>query len=53
MGIFTYVFKFDIITNGLGIIRHMYFYNEDFMCSHPAIVAEKKSDSTDKDKLPY
>ena len=26
-GHFCYVFKFDIITNGLGIIRHISFYN--------------------------
>ena len=29
-GHFCYVFKFGIITNGLGIIRHISFYNKDF-----------------------
>lgn len=27
---FCYVFKFGIVTNGLGIIRHISFYNKDF-----------------------
>lgn len=42
-GHFCYVFKFGIVTNGLGIIRHISFYNKDFnyklprMClRHPA-----------------
>lgn len=49
-GHFCYVFKFGIITNGLGIIRHISFYNKDFMASHPDIVVDKKSDSPDEDK---
>lgn len=49
-GHFCYIFKFGIITNGLGIIRHISFYNKDFMVSHPDIVVEKKSDSPDEDK---
>ena len=49
-GHFCYVFKFGIVTNGLGIIRHISFYNKDFMNSHPDIVVEKKSDSPDEDK---
>ena len=49
-GHFCYVFKFGIVTNGLGIIRHISFYNKDFMVSHPDIVVEKKSDSPDGDK---
>ncbi len=49
-GHFCYVFKFGIVTNGLGIIRHISFYNKDFMTSHPDIVVEKKSDSPDEDK---
>jgi len=49
-GHFCYVFKFGIVTNGLGIIRHVSFYNKDFMASHPDIVVEKKSDSPDEDK---
>ena len=34
-GHFCFVFKFGIVTNGLGIIRHISFYNKDFMASHP------------------
>ena len=49
-GHFCYVFKFGIMTNGLGIIRHISFYNKDFMTSHPEITIDKKSDSPDKDK---
>lgn len=49
-GHFCYVFKFGIVTNGLGIIRHISFYNKNFMVSHPDIVVEKKSDSPDEDK---
>lgn len=49
-GHFCYVFKFGIVTNGLGIIRHISFYNKDFMTSHPDIIVEKKSDSPNEDK---
>lgn len=49
-GHFCYVFKFGIVTNGLGIIRHISFYNKDFTASHPDIVIQKKSDSPDEDK---
>ncbi len=49
-GHFCYVFKFGIVTNGLGIIRHISFYNKDFMYAHPDIIIEKKSDSPDEDK---
>ena len=49
-GHFCYVFKFGIITNGFGIVRHISFYNKDYMKSHPEIVVEKKSDSPDEDK---
>lgn len=49
-GHFCYVFKFGIVTNGLGIIRHISFYNKDFLSAHPEIVVEKKSKSPDEDK---
>ena len=48
-GHFCYVFKFGIVTNGLGIIRHISFYNKNFMASHPDIIVQKKSDSPDED----
>ena len=49
-GHFCYVFKFGIVTNGLGIVRHISFYNKDFLNCHPEINVEKKSDSPDEDK---
>lgn len=49
-GHFCYVFKFGIVTNGLGIIRHISFYNKDFLEAHPEIVVEKKTDSPEEDK---
>ena len=52
-GHFCYVFKFGIVTNGLGIIRHISFYNREFMLSHPEIVVDKKSDSPDEDKCAH
>lgn len=52
-GHFCYVFKFGIITNGLGIIRHISFYNKDFMAAHPDITVDKKSDSPDEDKCAH
>ena len=48
-GNFCYVFKFGIVTNGLGIIRHISFYNKDFMTSHPDIVL-KRNPIPDEDK---
>lgn len=49
-GHFCYAFKFGIITNGLGIVRDISFYNKDFLKAHPDIIVEKKSDSPDEDK---
>ena len=49
-GHFCYAYKFGIITNGLGIVRDITFYNKAFLKSHPDIVVEKKSDSPDEDK---
>ena len=49
-GYFCYAYKFGIITNSLGIVRDITFYNKDFLNAHPDIVIEKKSDSTDEDK---
>lgn len=49
-GYFCYVSKFGIIINGLYIIRHISFYNQNFIISHPDIIVKKKSDSPDEDK---
>ena len=32
-GHFCYAYKFGIVTNGLGIVRHIDFYNKDFLKS--------------------
>ena len=45
-----YAYKFGIVTNGLGIIRHIAFYDKNFFEAHPDIKVEKKSDSPDEDK---
>ncbi len=49
-GYFCYTYKFDIITNGLGIVRSIDFYNKDYLTSHPEIVVEKKAKSPDECK---
>ncbi|MDR2022233.1 MAG: transposase [Hungatella sp.] len=49
-GHFCYAYKFGIITNGLGIVRDITFYNKEFLKNHPDIAIEKKSDSPDEDK---
>ena len=49
-GHFCYAFKFGVITNGLGIVRDITFYNKEFLQAHPDIVMEKKSNSPDEDK---
>ena len=49
-GHFCYAYKFGIITNGLGIVRSIDFYNKDYLASHPDIVVEKKVKSPDEDK---
>lgn len=49
-GHFCYADKFAILTNGLGIIRHITFLDDDFKAAHPDMTVEKKSDSPDEDK---
>ncbi len=49
-GHFCYAYKFGIVTNGLGIVRNISFYNKDFLNAHPDIIVEKKSDSPNEDK---
>ena len=49
-GHFCYAYKFGIITNGLGIVRDISFYNIEFIKAHPDIIVEMKSDSPDEDK---
>ena len=49
-GHFCYVYKFGMLTNGLGIVRDITFYNQKFIDAHPDLVVKKKSDSPDEDK---
>ena len=49
-GHFCYAYKIGIVTNGLGIVRHLDFYNKDFLQSHPELVPNRKSDSPNEDK---
>lgn len=49
-GHFCYADKFAILTNGLGIIRHITFLDDDFKAAHPEMSLEKKTDSPDEDK---
>lgn len=49
-GHFCYARKVGIVTNGLGIIRHIAFLDEDFVQKHDEVVIEKKSHSPDEDK---
>ena len=49
-GHFCYVFKFGLITNGLGIVRHIEMYNKDYFAAHPGITVGSKTDSPDEDK---
>ena len=49
-GHFCYVYKIGIVTNGLGIVRHLNFYNQNFLDAHPELTPNKKTDSPDEDK---
>ena len=49
-GHFCYAYKSGIITNGLGIVRDITFYNKDFLVSHPDTIVGKKPDSPDENK---
>lgn len=49
-GHFCYADKLAIITNGLGIVRHIAFLDDEFKSHHPDIIVEKKTDSPDEDK---
>ena len=49
-GHFCYADKFGILTKGLGIVRDIVFFDDDFKAAHPELPVEKKSDSPDEDK---
>ena len=43
-GHFCYADKFAILTNGLGIVRHIAFLDDAFKAAHPGMPVEKKSE---------
>ncbi|WHH58266.1 transposase [Petroclostridium sp. X23] len=49
-GHFCYADKFVILTNGLGIVRHIAFLDDNFKSAHPELSVGKKSDSPEEDK---
>jgi hypothetical protein len=49
-GHFCYADKFAITTNGLGVVRHIAFLDDDFKAVHLNPAVDKKSDSPDEDK---
>lgn len=48
-GHFCYAIKLGILTDGLGIPRHIEFFDDAFKERHPEVV-QKKSDAPDQDK---
>ncbi len=48
-GHFCYAAKVGILTNGLGVPRHIAFFDDDFRKAHPEIVCAKTNDP-DSDK---
>ena len=48
-GHYCYSYKAGIITDGLGIVRHIAFFDDDFRKKHPEAVTPK-TDDPDKDK---
>lgn len=49
-GHFCYAQKAGILTNGLGIVRHIAFFDDGFKKSHPEIPLDKRTDNPDADK---
>jgi len=48
-GHFCYAYKAGVLFNGLGIVRHIAFFDERFKDKHPEVVS-KKTDNPDVDK---
>jgi len=48
-GHFCYAFKAGILANGLGIVRDIAFFDEDFKRAHPEVVSQK-TDNPELDK---
>lgn len=48
-GHYCYAMKAGIVTNGLGIVRHISYFDDDFKKRHPEVVSVK-TDNPDTDK---
>ena len=48
-GHYCYSYKAGIVTDGLGIVRHISFFDQSFRTKHPEVITAK-SDNPDKDK---
>lgn len=49
-GHFCYALKAGILTNGLGIVRHIAFFDDDFKKAHREIPIGKRTSNPDADK---
>ena len=47
-GHFCYAYKIGFVTNGLGIVRHLEFYDEEYYQNHACIEREAEKDSPDE-----
>lgn len=48
-GHYCYSYKAGILTDGLGIVRYIAFFDDDFRKAHPEVVSQK-TDDPEKDK---
>ena len=48
-GHFCYAHKIGVLSNGLGVVRHIEFFDENFRKKHPEVVS-KKTDNPELDK---
>ncbi len=49
-GHFCYAQKAAVVTNGLGIVRHLELFDEDFKQAHPEMQIEKRTNYPELDK---
>ena len=49
-GHFCYAQKVGILTNGLGIVRHIDLFDDDFKAAHPEMPIDKRENDPAKDK---
>ncbi len=49
-GHFCYAQKAGLLTNGLGIVRHVAFFDDAFKKAHPELSIDKRTDDPDLDK---